>query len=88
MLETNMLLFFFFFQEYPHTDLPFESGLSWIKFLAHSQALLQTLSWSLVIPTHYRAIKCLAEATADTSSSLDRFLIFGDNNLKKIKLNY
>lgn len=87
MLETNMLLFFFFLN-YPRTDLPFESGLSWIKFLAYSQALILTLFWSVVILTLHRPTTCPGEAIVDASSSLDRFLISDDSNLKKVKLNY
>ena len=79
MLETT----FFFFFKYPHTDLMFESGLSWMKFLAYSQVPILTLFWSVVILTLYRATKCPVEARVDASPSPDRFLICDDSNLKK-----
>lgn len=62
----------------------FESGLSWIKFLAYGQVL--TIDLVLVRCDPYRATNCPIEAV-DASSRRDRFLISDENNLKnKVKL--
>lgn len=57
------------------------------KFLASSQVLRLTLSWSAVTFSDYRGITCFIEAMVEIAFSLDRFPISDDYNLKKkIKL--